>query len=303
MAPLVPRFHLFEIDDQAWFPQTLREKVQSCLTLFWTFRLPLLQTSSPAAQVTSVLLHTLSHSIRQYTFVDYCAGAGGPTPTIERLLNSELTSTASSSSSSTAGMRNGDAPASDGDEPVKFLLTDICPHVEAWEALAKKSDNLGYVAEPVDAAAPGARMLGKEGRKKKEFRLFSLAFHHFDDALAGEILRSTLEGSDGFGIFELQDRTFSSLLTVTLLGPLLLLLTPFFFWRSPTHLLFTYLLPIVPFVIVFDGYVSSLRTRTTEEVLQLASGNGRIKGWKIRSGRELHTWPLSYMHWIVGVRE
>jgi len=33
---------------------------------------------------------------------------------------------------------------------------------------------------------------------KKVMRLFSLAFHHFDDDLAGKVLENTIETSDGF---------------------------------------------------------------------------------------------------------
>jgi hypothetical protein len=87
------------------------------------------------------------------------------------------------------------------------VLTDLRPHVSAWEAASKKSENLRYCPEGVDAAdAPKdllTRVPGLEGRdaekKKKTMRLFSLAFHHFDDQLAERILRNTVETSEGFG--------------------------------------------------------------------------------------------------------
>jgi len=104
-------------------------------------------------------------------------------------------------------------------------------------------------------------------------------------------------------IFELQSRTPSSLLTIFFLGPLFFLITPFYFWRSPGHLFFTYIIPIVPFVLAFDGYVSSMRTRSADEVLTLLERNGGLgKGWKVRSGREMHTWPMGYMSWIIAVK-
>lgn len=105
--------------------------------------------------------------------------------------------------------------------------------------------------------------------------------------------------------------------------PLLLLITPFFFYNDLYHLLFTYLCPIVPFIVVFDGYVSSLRTRTPEEVKQLldiaakrvakrlkVDGHGEdvggevfLKQWKFRSGSEMHTPPIGTMSWIVCTKE
>lgn len=74
--------------------------------------------------------------------------------------------------------------------------------MKAWEAWCKKSDNLSFFSGSVDATdAPGTETLvqgvpGAEG--KKVMRLFSLAFHHFDDELAAKVLQNTIETSDGF---------------------------------------------------------------------------------------------------------
>ena len=83
---------------------------------------------------------------------------------------------------------------------MKFVLTDLKPHPEAWKALTKKSENLSYVEEAVDAAdAPKNLLKNVEGvQGKKVMRLFSLAFHHFDDELAAKILENTAETADGF---------------------------------------------------------------------------------------------------------
>jgi hypothetical protein len=107
-------------------------------------------------------------------------------------------------------------------------------------------------------------------------------------------------------IFELQSRTFSSLITVFLFGPLIGLLSPIFFWRSPFQLFFTYVIPLIPLCLVCDGYVSSLRTRTPEEVealLSKANGGRRLEGWRFMSGEEMHTNPTGWMSWIVCVKE
>lgn len=82
------------------------------------------------------------------------------------------------------------------------MLSDISPHVSAWETLSKKSENLSYIPYSVDAtdAPDGETMLkdvaGVGG--KKVMRLFSLAFHHFDDDLAAKVLENTVETADGF---------------------------------------------------------------------------------------------------------
>jgi hypothetical protein len=162
--------------------------------------------------------------VSTYTYIDFCAGAGGPTPYIERALNRQLTASSSpSTSSSSSSSENGkpsyaavasqdptpdassSVPASarnghSGSEAVKFILTDLHPHVESWEKAAAQSPHLTYVSTPVDAAAAPTDLIQRnKAGGKGVFRLFNLAFHHFDDKLARAILRNTVETSDGFG--------------------------------------------------------------------------------------------------------
>lgn len=56
-------------------------------------------------------------------------------------------------------------------------------------------------------------------------------------------------------------------------------------------------------MLVFDGIISSLRTRSAEEVEALMNKSGAdTRGWKVMSGRERHTWPTGYMTWVMGVK-
>lgn len=151
----------------------------------------------------------------RFTYIDFCAGAGGPTPFIERALNSQLAHTnapsakvngvddaASDTTPSYAAVADPKTETASDDGAVDFVLTDLHPHVESWEAASKKSDRLTYVSRPVDAANAPAELLrqyAQKGNKKGIFRLFNLAFHHFDDDLARAILKNTIETSDGFG--------------------------------------------------------------------------------------------------------
>lgn len=136
-----------------------------------------------------------------------------------------------------------------------------------------------------------------------------------------------LENSDGFAIIELQDRSIGTLLLMMGEGLLLLLLTVFWFPHDWLHLLFTYWIPVLPFVQLWDGLVSCLRTRTFAEVLRFVeiglkekvkvdrvSFSQEIKGsrageaisiavcgdWRFTWVRTLHTWPFGYMNAIIG---
>jgi hypothetical protein len=163
-----------------------------------------LQKASPAQLVASTLSRTLSDTITAYTYVDFCAGAGGPTPFIEKDLNAQLSSRIPTSPFVSNGHAKGLTPRSprsvkSGSEngAVKFVLTDLHPHIPDWTEASKRSENLSFVSDSVDAANAPADLNGQDG--KKIFRLYNLAFHHFEDKLGSAILNNTIETADGFG--------------------------------------------------------------------------------------------------------
>ena len=169
---ITPRFHLLEIADQPWCPAWLREYSHLARIQMWRTQAPGTK-GSPATQVCDLLLDNLPNP-SSFTFIDACAGGGGPTPIMEATLNKKL--------------------RSQGREPVRFTLTDLYPAVSEWKAIAKRSENISYIDQPVDATK--ALRLAENGRK--ECRIFNLCFHHFDDPAAATVLRSAIESADAF---------------------------------------------------------------------------------------------------------
>ncbi|KAH7259928.1 hypothetical protein B0J15DRAFT_511760 [Fusarium solani] len=280
MAPLIPRVHLFEIDDQPWFPPSLRVIVQAILTKTWSMNLPI-PSRSPAQIAASKLIQHLDSSLSSLRFVDFCAGAGGPSPLIERQVNTYL--------------RNSNR------EEVDFVLTDIHPNIDAWARIASQSPRITYDSQSVDASRVPKRLTqSKDGRDV--FRLFNLAFHHFDDDLARRILKDAVERKQGFAIFELQDRSALSFMADLLLPIGVILSAPYYAskWRAPSVFIFTWLIPVIPLVLIWDGIVSSLRTRDPGEVeALLRSCGGDATGWEMRSGKETFLWPCGHLNWII----
>ncbi|KAL9603909.1 MAG: hypothetical protein Q9219_000847 [cf. Caloplaca sp. 3 TL-2023] len=351
MALPIPRLHFYEIDDQSWFPSFLREKVQACLTLLWKSRFPPFQSIPPASHVVRALQSRLGPSIKDYTYIDFCSGAGGPTPLFEREINRalELESIETyhanhKDGSATTTIRRKDATTTpqtangtlttqeeeeeeDNDPSVDFILTDLFPHIPSWSLACSRRPHLHYIPRPINACSTPPDLLSLIQKNppahhhnnrqahqqqpiphRKPFHLFSLAFHHFPDPLARLVLRNALLTSSGFAIFELQSRTLGSLFTVLCMGPLLMGISWYYFWGDWTHLFFTYVVPVVPFVVVFDGLVSCLRTRTRGEVLRLMDEvegveEGWRVGWKFESGKGVHTWPRGEVSWFLGVKE
>ncbi|KAM6479160.1 hypothetical protein HDV62DRAFT_167997 [Trichoderma sp. SZMC 28011] len=280
MAPLIPRLHLFEIDDQPWFPSFLRSHVQDALTLAWNSN-TLLQPESPARIAAFTLIRQLGNSLSSYTFIDFCAGGGGPIPAIQQAINSHL--------------------STQDKLPVDFILTDLHPNVAAWEKIVNKNPHITYESQSVDASN-ASKYLVKRQDGKKVMRLFNLSFHHFDDTLARGILKDTVNTGHGFAIFELQDRSFASAISVLMFGVGAIVMAPFFALkrRSLTIFIFSCIIPVIPFVLVFDGFVSCLRVRTPGEVETLLRGCGAdTSSWEMQSGRLKFIWPCGYLNWII----
>jgi hypothetical protein len=95
------------------------------------------------------------------------------------------------------------------------------------------------------------------------------SFHHFAPEEARDILQDAADAGEGIGIFEITERTPSAIGFVVAWVALL-----FFgaLWVRPfrwSRLLWTYLIPIIPFVLVVDGVVSCLRSYRPPELQEI----------------------------------
>jgi hypothetical protein len=224
------------------------------LILSQASQLPLPLSLPPTESFSRLSPNTLTRLFS--AFVEFASGAGGPTPIIEATVNAQR--------------------KKEGLPALKFVLSDIALNVAAWREHAKHSENISYVPYSVDAASPPEELMShgapttddvSKADHEKVFPLYCLSFHHFPDPEARRILQSTLSISDGFAIIELVSRHWSALILMTLYAITLPLVIFMWFPMGVTMLLFTYVIPIVPFVIAFNGHVSALRIRTFEEVM------------------------------------
>ncbi|KAI1404842.1 hypothetical protein F4819DRAFT_494623 [Hypoxylon fuscum] len=279
---ITPRFHLLEIGDQSWCPEFLREYSHLARMQMWRMdgKGKDGEQSTPAEFACDVMLDHIP-DLSAYTLVDPCAGGGGPIPILEPALNRKLRER--------------------GRDPVRFVLSDLWPSLERWASIAKRSENIRYIAEPRDATKVGR--LAEPG--KKECRLYNLCFHHFDDPAAELVLRSAVESSDAFVIFEMTNRTLTAFLNTTFI-----VLSPFFttlmwFRNSPIHMFFTYIIPLVPLMFAVDGYVSCIRGRTNKELdgLMRRQKDLDLSGWEFKSGETTVLPPFGTMYWYAGVKK
>lgn len=250
------RFHLFEIEDQPWCPRLLRDAA----TDYLQFVFELLRQYEPVAREVKGLVR----SGRERRVVDLCSGGGGPWRSLASLI--QLT----------------------GENPVEIALTDKFPSAEAGHRARSHSPTLTYVREPVDATDVPSSLRG--------VRTMFTAFHHFPPDAARAVLRDAGRDRQPIAIFEVTQRTAWMVLLVALSPLLVLAVTPFLRPFRWSRLFLTYVVPVLPLFIMFDGVVSCLRTCSPSELEEMAASSGvRDYEWKagvLRAGASL---PVTYL--------
>jgi hypothetical protein len=185
-------------------------------------------------------VHKLKHAmerIGERRILDLCSGGAGPIAVILRTLEAE-------------------------NFPATAVLTDLYPNPESfrrWEKLS--SGRITWRAESVDATAVPRDLSG--------FRLLCNAFHHFRPAMAKRILADAVESRRGIAIVEVVSKDPAALLSIPIAFLALFLVTPFLRPFRLSRLLFTYVIPLVPLLVLWDGIVSCLRVYSPKEMAEL----------------------------------
>ena len=182
-------------------------------------------------------------------------------------------------------------PALQQSGSMRVLLTDKFPNVQAFQRAGFLSNGaLEFIAESVDATDVPDDVVG--------FRTLFASFHHFSPAQAHAILSDAVEKRQGIGVFEATHRSALAILLMFLTPLLVLIFTPFIRPFRPSRLLWTYVVPVVPFVVLFDGIVSCLRTYNPTElqVLTAELSSGTQYQWEIGEQRaERAPLPVTYL--------
>ena len=196
------------------------------------------QAAYLAAKLAEALRRAGTHRV-----VDLCSGGGGPALAIA----DELAAL---------------------DPDARITLTDLYPNEEGFAYLAEKSNGvIDHAGTSVDARHVPASLPG--------MRTMFSALHHFrpDDAQA--ILQSVVDEGQPFAAFEVVGRH-----PVVLLGMLIVvipvmltlpLLRPFRWAWLPL----TYLVPVIPLFVMWDGIVSCLRVYSPDELRAMVA---RLEG-------------------------
>lgn len=183
--------------------------------------------AAAAPMLADVLRRTQEHRV-----VDLCSGAGGPWAELIEQLRADVPS-------------------------IEVCCSDLYPNaavVKEFEAI----EGLEYRTEPTSALEvpddlPGVRTL-------------FTALHHFEAPAVLAMLRDAQDSGVPFAAFEVTHRSIKGMVATLFMPIFALALMPQVRPRRFLPLLLSYLPPVVPLAIGWDGMVSTLRSYRAEEL-------------------------------------
>lgn len=228
----VRRHHLVEIHEQPWCPPSIRDG----LTDFLQSSMRGLGMFRPIIPVLQELL-AASGTPR---IVDLCSGGTGVWLSLLPALRSH------------------------GTDEVELVLTDKFPSDAALERVRRSGvAGMRFVPTPVDATAVPTTLPG--------VRTMLNSFHHFAPDTARAILQDAVHQGQPIAIFEATERRWLPILLSLGLPGLVMALAPFTRPFRASRVFWSWVVPVLPFVVTIDAVVSCLRTYTPEELTQMTS--------------------------------
>jgi hypothetical protein len=227
---MMRRIQFFELEDQAWLPTSIRNGITDFL-----------QFAVVYGDIYQRFFHRLDAALQRSQtrqIIDLCSGGAGPMKSLLKHL---------------PDFAQG---------RTKIHLTDAYPNLPAFVDIATIAPAcITYSEEPISALNVPHELHG--------FRTLFSAFHHFNPSDAMQILQDAVDHQQGIAIAESTQR-HPVMLAYMLVTPVLVVLTSAF--QKPfrwSRLFWTYMLPVIPLAVAFDGLVSCLRTYTPEELMAM----------------------------------
>lgn len=225
------RIQLFEFEDFPWFPNFLR----MCMTNYIRTFHRLLGSRTEIAG----LIDKIFQKSPQTHILDLCSGAGGPMLDVMETLKTEH--------------QRGD---------LQLTLSDLYPNSKAAKRI--NSDNnagVRYHETPINATdVPD---------DQKGLRTMICSLHHMAPDTAKRILKDAKDDRQPFLAYEISDNSQPKAIwwiAIPFTYLLVFFITPFVRPMTWQQLVFTYLIPLLPLFIAWDGAVSNARTYTLSDM-------------------------------------
>lgn len=237
------RLHLVEFEDLEWFPKPIRNYMTDFLQ-FVANRFDFYKTITP-------ILKRGVEAANTNQIIDLASGGGGGWLKLSERVEEEM-------------------------PEVRVKLTDFYPNMKAFERTQAKNPKVfTFEKESVNALDVPKQLKG--------LRTQFLSLHHFRPKDAQQIFQSAVDAQSPIAIFEAQKRSVGDFIKFFFSPINVILLTPFIRPFSIGRIVFTYLIPIVPIFVWWDGLVSVLRTYSEKELKAIISKlkNGNSFTWEI----------------------
>jgi hypothetical protein len=125
--------------------------------------------------------------------------------------------------------------------------------------------------------------------------LWTATFHHFPPEAARAILADAAAKNVPIALFEVTKRSPLYILAMLFSAVTVMLVTPAIRPLKWSRLLFTYLIPLIPFVVTWDGIVSCLRTYTVEELTTMTEELSETHKWDVGELKGKRVLPATYL--------
>ncbi|UJR85644.1 hypothetical protein [Sandaracinus amylolyticus] len=249
------RMHLVELEDLPWVPAAIRDGGTDLLDLGFE-RVGFYRGVVPR-------LRALLADTKRARVIDVCSGGGGGALYAHGTLR---------------------------DAGIEMVLTDRYPNEAGRARVASRGDAaLTYRESPVDALQLPAELTG--------VRTMWGALHHFPPDAIAALLAAIVRSGEPLAFFDVAASPAMRKLPVVLapiamsLNMLMLFvgslfLVPLVRPVRASRLALTYLVPLIPLLVAWDGTVSALRAYTPDELLAIARGVPGGEGYEWASGVE-----------------
>lgn len=237
------RIHWFEIMDFKWFPSFLRDIITDTIKVS--------EDSTIFDRIVPVIVEAMEKSGTN-NVIDLCSGGGGPWFRLFGLVKKEV-------------------------PDFNLTFTDLYPNKKTVDSIPIEfREKMEYIMKPVDAMNVPEDLNG--------VRTFFGSFHHMRPEQAKKILQDAADKKNGIVVGEVsmlpRQIAWIQLVAQIIFLPFVLLM----YWvmalkaikGSPLtiigRIIFVYLIPIVPLVLMWDGAVSAMRVYMKADLQELIDG-------------------------------
>ena len=262
------RVQLFEFEDFSWFPSVFR----STMTKLIVVLLKLMGVKEVIASVISAVQK--KHPFTK--IVDLGSGSGGIMPDVISYLNES------------------------NSDKIELLLTDLHPNKKfVTQFNTQGFENMTYSETPIDASNYTGEIKG--------LKTMMNSFHHMRPEIAKRILKNAQETKQPLLIYEMIENKIPLFLWVVLLpisltitGLMSLLFLPFVKPLNWKDVLFTYIIPVIPFFYAWDGQASAPRVYTFSDIeSELLPAKDDSYVWEVKQAQKENGKALGY--YILGL--